>query len=172
MGRFLLLLFAVSFKVWAESPPLPSFVSEYLIENDAELAPPRGIFDESSLTTYGRKGTTEPWSVTADFDGDGKLDWAGLLRDSNGKLLLIAVYSQDRTYFRVTLAKLGEDEGYLNTGVQLREPGIVHGIPISSSEGLPELRLERPGIHLIYFEKASVLYYWESGGFRELVTSD
>ena len=111
MGRFLLLLFAVSFKVWAGSPPLPSFVSEYLVENDAGLVPPRGIFNESSLTTYGRKGTTERWSVTADFNGDGKLDWSGLLRDSNGKLLLIAVYSQDRTYFRVTLTKLGEDKG-------------------------------------------------------------
>ncbi len=57
-------------------------------------------------------------------------------------------------------------------GIQLKPPGVTDGIPIDASNRRPQLQLKHPGIHLIYFEKASVLYYWEPDGFKQFVTSD
>ena len=168
-----LLIFIVAISSASAAPPaLPDFVETWLYQSNLDYELPHGQF-ESSLRTYlEREGQAEPWAITGDFNGDGSVDWAGILRNRNERIDLVAIISTGSTYTNWVLTPLGLDGDDLITGVVVKSPGAVTGFPIEDDEPAPVVTLTNPGIHLFYFEKASVLYYWREDSFLELVTSD
>jgi len=169
VGLFLSL---VSAPALADAPALPDFVEDYIGLVDASYELPQGSFEESTAVWLRDSGQPEPWAVSADFNGDGVVDWAGLLRNEQKQLDLVVVYSYRKYYLHEVLGAAGADTDQIISGVFLEPPGLVKGFPLDDSFRRPERDLKNPGIHLVLFEKASVLFYWTGSGFEDFLTSD
>ena len=170
--RVLLLAFLIIQPSMAAPPDMPAFVADYLERAGLDYEVPHGQFDEYLLVVFGEQNDPEPWAIVADFNGDNILDWSGLMRDREGRLVLMVVYSDRRYFSHQILTYLGSDGDNLDTAVVLEPAGQIIGFPLDDEEESPTITTTNPAVHLLYFEKASVLYYWEDGAFREFVTSD
>lgn len=155
----------------AAAPALAGFVVAYLDDARLDYEIPQGRFEGYCLMLLSAANEPEPWAVTADFNGDGVEDWSGLLRDPTGRLDLLVVYSTNGGMSHKVLTPLGPDGDNLDAGVVLEPAGRIHGFPVDGDE-IPQITTTNPAVHLLYFGKASVLYYWEQGSFQEFVTSD
>jgi hypothetical protein len=109
-----------------------------------------------------------PGIIKADFNGDGKEDVALLTKK---ELLLFICTEQCKLIKRVDY---GGFSGYqyivpINKGQLIEEFGGDEDKP-----PLPPVRLKNAAIHLIYFGKASIAYYWDTkkNNFKKLVTGD
>ena len=167
-----LLFFLLPLPLVADAPALPDFVTEYLNDSQLEYELPEGQFDSYLLEILEEEDKPEPWAVGADFNGDSISDWAGLLRDRYGQLELLVVSSVGKNYSHQVLTPLGSDSDNLNSYVVLQPPGRLFGFPLGGDDERPVLDLANPGVHLFYFEAASVLYYRSDASFLEFVTGD
>lgn len=104
-----LLLFLVSGTVLADAPALPDFVADYIDFANSSYELPQGSFEESTAAWLRDSGQPEPWAVSADFNGDGVLDWAGLLRNEQKQLDLVVVYSYRKYYLHEVLGAASAD---------------------------------------------------------------
>jgi len=170
--RALLLILLIPQPLIAGPPALPDFVVDYLNSKQLGFELPRGQFERYLLEILECQNDPEPWAMSGDFNGDDLSDWAGLLRDREGQLSLVVVYSLHHGYSHKILASLGSDGDSLDSYVVLEPPGRLFGFPLRGEHERPELDLANSAVHLFYFEKASVLYYWADGSFREFVTGD
>ncbi len=168
----LILAYLTSPTLIAAPADLPIFVANYLERTALEYETPRGRFDDNLLSFFEEQNDPEPWAIVADLNGDGISDWSGLLRDRAGSLVLMVVYSERRGFSHQLLTPLGLDGDDLYSGVVLERPGQITGFPLDNSGEIPEITIANPAVHLFYFEKASVLYYWNEGTFLDFVTSD
>ena len=169
-GGVLLSLVAAS--ALADAPALPDFVEDYIGLVDASYELPQGSFEESTAAWLRDSGQPEPWAVSADFNGDGVLDWAGLLRNEQKHLDLVVVYSYRKYYLHEVLSAAGIDTDQIISGVFLEPPGLVEGFLFNDKFRRSERDLQHPGIHLVWFEKASVLFYWTGSRFADFLTGD
>ena len=169
--RALAMIFLVSQPLLAAAPALPDFIVEYLHQAGLKYEIPIGRFEDYWLTLLNEDNKPEPWAVSADFNGDGIEDWSGLLRDQAGKLDLVVVYSARAGFTHDVLTPLGPDGDNLDAGVVIEPAGRIDGFPVNGDD-TPKITTTHPAVHLFYFEKASVLYYWGQGSFHEFVTSD
>lgn len=156
----------------AAPPPLPKFVLTYVEAANLDYELPRAQFEPYMREYFVSQNQPEPWAINEDFNGDDVADWAGLLRNSNGRLDLVVVYSNECDYLHQILTSAAVDQEIISTGVVLEPPGQVSGFPFEDGGPVPTISMNNHGIHLLFFEKASVLYYWHEGSFSELVTSD
>ena len=98
--------------------------------------------------------------VRADFNGDGSPDYAVLLRDnkSNAAKLVVLLCSTDEQCKSVYEA----DETTNASSVYLRP--ISTGSKVSQTEAINDkssaLKLRSTGVQVTYFEKATVVLYW------------
>jgi len=155
-----------------ELAQLPDFVQDYLEQADLAYEIPSGNFSSEALENIRLGNLSNPWWVLADFNGDGRDDWAGFLRNDKERLDLIAVYSFRKFYAHQVLISPGRDSDEIGFGVILEAPGQIKGFPINEDFPAPEILLEYPGIHLIWFEKASALFYWKGSSFQDFLTGD
>jgi hypothetical protein len=117
-----------------------------------------------------------PSVIHADFDGDGHLDYALLLK--NGKSpatkLVVLLCSEDvhcRTVYELDVT------GY-SDGVYLRP--VARGTVVSQTEALDTTnnsspaKLKTSGIQVTYFEKGEVVLYWDKKlkKIKEVQTAD
>jgi hypothetical protein len=158
--------------VEAGPPPLPEFVQEYIRLSDLEYTLPHGQLEPYTRSYLKEKGEPEPWAANADFNGDGVLDWAGLLRNTEARLDLVVVYSFRKFYSHEVLTSADFDSEEISAGVYNLPPGQYSGFPFDNRSPRPQITIEYPGIHLVWFEKASVLFYWNGSSFSDLITSD
>lgn len=121
---------------------------------------------------FAEEGQAEPWSVSEDINGDGVVDWAGILRNNEQHLALVVVYANDEGFAHKVLTSLGPDQHGIIFGVALQPVGEVHGSPVDDADPDQLVVLSSPGIHLIYYEESSMLYYWSQGAFLEFWTRD
>lgn len=150
---------------------LPEYVQSFLNAEDLDYELPRGQFEPYLQSYLDERREAELWSIVGDFNGDNVVDWAGLLRNDRGRLELVVIYSDcDELSYQV-LASVGADDDRIVFGVELKTPGEVVGFPTDDNPDLV-VSLISPGIHLYYYEKSSVLYYWDCGQFSEMWTSD
>jgi hypothetical protein len=168
------LLIAVLFAhpLMAAPPALPEYVQSCFDAATLDYELPLGKFETYLKSYFDQENQVEPWAIVGDFNGDKITDWAGLLRDNTGRIDLVVVYSMNGEYSHEVLSSVGADEDGIYFGVVLEPPGEIHGFPIDEKEPDPVVSLSDPGIHLFYYEKSSVLYYWQDGLFSELWTSD
>jgi hypothetical protein len=156
----------------AAAPPMPAFVADCLEAAGQDYEPPHGQFEAYMLQYFDTHDESVPWAIADDINGDGIEDWAGMLRHRDGRLDLIVVYSYDGDYRHKRLARIEMDSDSIGSGVVVEPPGPISGFPHEDGGPVPTVTLDYPGIHLLFFEKASILYYWHEDSFRELVTSD
>ncbi|MDH3614532.1 MAG: hypothetical protein OES10_14790 [Gammaproteobacteria bacterium] len=159
-------------KLNAAPPAVPAYVQAYLDSAGLDYVLPKGRFEPYLSSYFEQQNEAEPWAVADDFNGDEVIDWAGFLRNTQGRIDLVVVYSVDTEYSHQLLTPMGVDEDGVYFGVVLEPLGKVIGFPIEDDDPVPTLSLSNPGVHLIYYEKASVLYYWHDGEFREFWTGD
>lgn len=158
-GNFIgLFLFLVSGPALPDAPALPDFVEDYIDFANSSYELPQGSFEEGTAAWLRENGQPEPRAVGADFNGDGVVDWAGLLRNEQKQLDLVVVYSYRKHYLHEVLSAAGADTDQIISGVFLEPPGLVEGFPLDESSRRPVLDLKHPGIYLVSFEKASVLF--------------
>ena len=158
--------------LWKPRHQIPASVVRYIRDNGLEYEAPRGSVERFWVESYASEGFPGLWSVIADFNGDKKRDFAGLLRKASGPLDLVVVYSTSSGLVHKVLRQdASMDIDSRLPGVILEPPGRVEGHP---SDDVPNgvANLKYQGIHLIYFEKSSVLFYWENDQFKEMWTSD
>ena len=174
MLRFLVLVIAtVATPVVEAGPsPLPEFVRDYIRLGGLDYTLPQGQLEPYTRSYLKEKGEPEPWAANEDFNGDGVLDWAGLLRDTEGRLDLVVVFSFGKLYSHEVLTSAGLDSDEIIAGVYGVPPGQISGFPIDDKFPRPQIAIHHPGIHLVWFEKASVLFYWDGSSFTDFVTSD
>jgi hypothetical protein len=172
--RFSILLSAVVAAriVDAAPPPLPEFVQDYVRLSGLNYTLPHGQLEPYTLAYLKKKGEPEPWAANADFNGDGVIDWAGLLRNTEGRLDLVVVYSFRKYYSHEVLTSPDLDSDKISAGVYTVPPGQFSGFPFDDRSPRPQITTQHPGIHLVWFEKASVLFYWNGSSFSALITSD
>lgn len=156
----------------AAPPTLPEHVQNYLDAAALDYKLPCGQFESYLKSYFEEQNQAEPWAAVGDFNGDNVVDWAGLLRNEDDRIDLVAVYSVKDHYAHHILSSLGTDDDGIYFGVVTEPPGTVHGFPLDDGEPDPVITLRNPGVHLFYYEKSSVLYYWDEGAIRELWTSD
>ena len=104
-----------------------------------------------------------PSVVHADFGGDGRPDYALLLKNSAGKAKLVIVLCPEASTLKTVydLDVTGsEGQSYLQR--------VPAGTLVSQTEAIdtggkvPRIRLSSVGIRVVDFEKAEVVLYWSS----------
>ncbi|MGB2677215.1 MAG: hypothetical protein WAN12_09050 [Candidatus Acidiferrum sp.] len=117
-----------------------------------------------------------PSVVHGDFDGDGHLDFAILLRDNKSGVtkLEVLLCSGVGQYKSVYTLDLGAHSG----SVYIRPVPIGSKVSetdaIDTKDNLPPLKLRSTGIRLTYFEQAEVVLYWnrDHKKIEEVQTAD
>ena len=155
-----------------DTQSLPSFVHTYIEQAGLSYEPLRAQYSSEAEENIAYLGLTNPRWVAADFNGDGREDWAGFLQTADGQAELVAVYSFRSAYSHETLAPLGSVTENIGYGLILESPGSAVGFPIDEKLPTPTATFAYPAIHLVYFEKVSVLFYWQDGAFHDLLTGD
>jgi hypothetical protein len=101
------------------------------------------------------------WTWTGDFNGDGLPDRLVLLtfRTDPARDLLAVLHGSG------TAAPIAEPGGW---GIEV----LPAGSRIDSGWEVHPVELATDGIHLLFWERASELFYWEDGGYISVTTSD
>lgn len=114
---------------------------------------------------------------TADLDGDGAVDHALLLsrKDTtrqDSAYALVIRFGDDRDTL-LEVAPWAESEGGIGVGLALEPPGEMGHLG-GEEGGEPEgsVQIVHPAVTLVYFEKASVTWFWEKGSFHKVWTGD
>jgi hypothetical protein len=113
---------------------------------------------------------SDPGCIEEDFDGDGIVDYALLLRtDLAGKAVERFVVLKGEGKDRFTPINLIESHQRIGDSFLRLVPS---GTVVRNSAGTETVTLNRPGFEIVLFESASRVYFWESGKFRFVQTSD
>jgi len=115
---------------------------------------------------------------TADLDGDGGLDQALFLcrmdtaqRDSS--YALVVAFSNGRDTLLASYP-WAESQGGIGMGLALEAPGALGHL--GGEEGEAEIpspvNLTQPAVTVIFFEKASITWFWSKGSFHQVWTGD
>lgn len=108
------------------------------------------------------------YAVSADFDGDGRMDEAGF-RVSGERYALFARRGAGGPPVRLPYE--GPVGGLYNVGLEVLAPGRYATScgrgAVGSSAPCPKLELKRPAIAAFTWESATAAYFWEAGRFEE-----
>jgi hypothetical protein len=105
-----------------------------------------------------------PSVVRADFDGDGHLDYAILLKNEKSGVakFVILLCSEDEQ------CKKARDEDITSYAGEVFIKAVPTGRGVSQTEAIGDkdnptpVRLSSTGIEVTYFEKAKVVYHWNT----------
>lgn len=124
------------------------------------------------------------FAVIADFNGDGRLDVAMAGNDStHGRLVALMTNADTVALVRILdlPLPLPEERRAMSMFLQYVPAGMITADTVdedrlsppqeSSYERVP-VRLERDAFELVFWQRASTLYYWRNGRFVEWTTSD
>lgn len=129
--------------------------------------------------------TSHPTWAAGDFDGDGRTDFALFVfgkKRSSCSLTLVAVFCPPRGSHRAAVI----DHPILPSGT--RSPGhcapdlyvtiVKKGATISRTQAVPKasdeesVTLANDAVKLVYFERSSVVFFWDGERFRRIWTED
>ena len=155
-----------------KTDPVPKFAAGYVKSKLGAKAVTRARYSRYHTARLRKSYGKAPTQVIADFNGDGKLDWAGLVRTKGGVLNLVVVYSKGKHYRHVYLQRnICRCDNSIGVSVHLQKPGRLKEFPKGNNK--PKfVRLRRPGIEFVYFERSSVVFYWKQTKFVSIWTSD
>ena len=127
---------------------LPDNVRAYLDKSASGYTMPQGSFAPYLQEWFQESAKPEPWAISGDFDGDSISDWAGLLRNEEGKLDLVVVYAPSGIPMHSVLASLGTDSDGIYFGVESKPPGVIHGFPFDDA-AVARQHLQRIGPEVV-----------------------
>ena len=165
MQKVLLLALLVSFSVYAEE-----FPEGYRLPNDKELA----------KEPLRKESPTQSATVTADFNGDGKSDYAYLLIGENNSKGILAVKLSNNDNYDWKLLDDTLDWNAEQMGIDLVQPDNYEtacgkGYWECSANEPSRVTLKNAGILYSPFEKGGAkLIYWDSAknDFVQVVMND
>ncbi|MFV1982392.1 MAG: hypothetical protein ACC657_02540 [Thiohalomonadales bacterium] len=154
---------------------IPEFAQKLLDESYPDYYPPTGkLFGFMRRHLLKRGDSPKPWTITDDFNGDKKPDWAALMVNKEKQLDVIVIYSEDDKYrLEVLYEGAGIDNNSIKIELSQEKPGDKVGASYKNKPGkFRTATLEFPGINIMYYTKSSTLFYWHSYYFDELLTSN
>ena len=114
-----------------------------------------------------------PFCVTGDFDGNGQLDYALMLRDTAG-IRFVAFHRNGDAYRPFPMwieegkeRRLGRND---QSGFALYR--LAPGVRDDMFDAEPRLDDPHPAIEVIHFESSSWIMAWDGHGYRTFWTSD
>lgn len=142
------------------------------------MLPPIDRWDAYWQEQYKADSTGDLRMRTADLDGDGGNDHVLLLvrpdtthRDSS--YALVVSFSDGRDTLLASYP-WAESEGGIGIGLTLEPPGELGHL--GGEEGEEEIaspvQLTQPAITVVFFEKASITWFWSKGSFHQVWTGD
>lgn len=119
---------------------------------------------------------SNPHLVCRDFDGNGLIDYALLLRNSKkkGKQTIFTIFLQSsHSYFKLAHhlnLEFYRDDVYI---IPI-EPGRLLSQTPATDAPSKEIRLKNAAVELVYVGKAALAYYWDdkSKSFATICTAD
>ena len=78
---------------------IPVFAMKYFQKNELNFKVPNGKLSQFLDSLFAKEGKDRtPWHLMEDFNGDGKVDYAGVLSDNADQLTVVIVYSKGKGY--------------------------------------------------------------------------
>jgi hypothetical protein len=115
--------------------------------------------------------SAHPGYVIADFDGNGKEDYALLLLCGGKKKQTIRfdvlMADKNNSYSRIKIEKWSDELSLKNLYLEITKPG-----KIKETDSERTITIKNDGVSLNLFEAASRVYYWKNGKFNNVQTSD
>lgn len=141
----------------------------YHLANFGDFQPLNSSLRERDLEPF------VPFACTGDFDGNGLPDAGLLLKNSRRQWLLVALHQSRPGTFRAyrIAPRRSSDRSPFDTPGKLYF--FIEALPLRKYfPGLirPGRRGHRDGIHAVWVEEASTLFYFSGGHYRSLQTSD
>gem|GEM_PF-2369876 len=107
----------------------------------------------------------------ADFNGDGKTDYAFIL-DSNKVYAFWVLQSKDNKYIPMKLVNIGASkDSVFNIGISLCPKGNLDYIDFDNDNPEP-IHLKNPAITIEELESMAETYYWKDGKYNSVTTGD
>ena len=158
---------------FGKPPYLPAFVKTYFHKNKISFSEPAGKLDPETITAYRLDTLANPGTLTADFNGDRILDFAGILKNPNGNLDIIVVFSSGKKYRHFKLKGIGKDAARINVVLNLQKPDTVFSFPYDGLKKNEEkILLKNPAIEIVFPEVSESVFYWDKNKFKEIQTED
>ncbi len=105
--------------------------------------------------------------VSGDFNCDKQTDYALILADKQENLSIWVFFSKKNSFEKIKLDDFGDISEEIGFGLSVLEPGTI------KNDWTPKpVKINCQAIEEIYFEKASIAYYWDKGKFKTITTSD
>jgi len=110
-----------------------------------------------------------PAFISSDFDGNGHLDYALLLRGkkSGRAIVILAVLLQAPKGKFKAMSLEAINEFLESVFIRVRAPGKVQ-----EHDSKKAIIIRVPGIERSFFEKSAGVFYWDEGRFRFVATAD
>jgi len=132
--------------------------------------PAPGLWDRLWFTEYNKEGFLVDY-IYADFNGDGKTDYAFLLMNKK-KYAVWVLQSVDSDYKPIKLLTIGDlKEATINIGIELCPKGQLDYLNLENDNTKP-IDLKNPAITIQEFESMAETYYWEDGKYKSVTTGD
>lgn len=133
--------------------------------------PERSAWEKYWYDRY-KQGKNTVYRVQADFDGNGRTDYAYILKDSSEKQTVWAFLANDSSYTPHRIYDITRlPNSKLHVGLAVLKAGSYHDLNTADSIP-PKVQTDHPAIHVIFFETASKAYYWKDGRFHLIQTGD
>ena len=154
---------------------IPVFAMKYFQKNELNFKVPNGKLSQFLDSLFAKEGKDRtPWHLMEDFNGDGKVDYAGVLSDNADQLTVVIVYSKGKGYKHwYACPQCGSDNDNINIGIYPSLPGETESFPFDNMK--EEERIDTAiyvGIDMTFFEQSSATVYWKKNKFKKIWTSD
>lgn len=111
--------------------------------------------------------------VNADFNGDGKPDYALLLENERHAFIVWVLQSDGNDYKAIQLREFSEATLPLDIGLELVDKGELNYLSMDEGgEDIKTIDLKYNAIQVSYFEGSAETYYWKDGKYQSVTTGD
>ena len=109
--------------------------------------------------------------ISADFNGDGRKDYAFILNDAKREFATWVLQSKNGDYELIKLNSIKTVNGKTDMGLQIIPKGKLNYIDFDSDND-KYVMLKFPAIQVEFFEQSAETYYWQNGKYKSVTTGD
>ncbi|WP_158827192.1 hypothetical protein [Mucilaginibacter lacusdianchii] len=109
--------------------------------------------------------------VSADFNGDHKLDYALILEDTKNDFAVWVLQSEGSAYQAIRLHEIEGATLPIDMGLELVPKGELDYIDLDADD-TKTITLKYQALQVSFFERAAATYYWQNGKYKSVTTGD